>query len=166
MGYYNQYKARDCSCTECKSKHMLHTLALWGLVTYYGEGGGGATKQQVGGGQVKFYPYKKGGRKKFHPCWRRGGHIKFWGRVYQFDSALSKIGISPELSIHFMDGIHQIEGNYSLNNMRKKNCFIKIWILENITITIHFWTWIFPLSLQWLCQKIFWCEKNAHFFAI
>ena len=37
---------------------MLHTLALWGLVTNYGEGGG-ATKRQ--GVQVKFFPYKKGG---------------------------------------------------------------------------------------------------------
>ena len=67
MGYYNQYTTRGCSYTECKSKHMLHTLALWGLVTYYregGAGGGGARKQQ-GWGQVKFYPYKKWGRKKF-----------------------------------------------------------------------------------------------------
>ena len=35
-----------------------------GLVTNYGEGGGGATKPE-GGGQVKFYPYKKVGQKKF-----------------------------------------------------------------------------------------------------
>ena len=35
-----------------------------GVVTNYGEGGGGATKR--GGGHVKFYPYEKGGgRKKF-----------------------------------------------------------------------------------------------------
>ena len=35
-----------------------------GLVINYGEGG--ATKQEVGGGHVKFYPYEKGGgRKKF-----------------------------------------------------------------------------------------------------
>ena len=39
MGCYNQYKARGCSYTECKSQHMLHTLALWGLVTNNGEGG-------------------------------------------------------------------------------------------------------------------------------
>ena len=32
-------QARGCSYTECKSQHMLHTLALWGLVTNYGEGG-------------------------------------------------------------------------------------------------------------------------------
>ena len=32
-----------------------------GVVTNYGEGG--ATKQE--GGDVKFYPYEKGGRKKF-----------------------------------------------------------------------------------------------------
>ena len=44
MGCYNdiQYKAIGCSCTytECKSKHMLHTLALWELVTITGRGGG------------------------------------------------------------------------------------------------------------------------------
>ena len=54
MGCYNQYKAKGCSYTECKSQHILHTLALWGLVTNYGEGG--ATKWQVkqkrGGGNV------------------------------------------------------------------------------------------------------------------
>ena len=33
-----------------------------GLVTNYGEGEG-ATKRE--GGHVKFYPYEKGGRKKF-----------------------------------------------------------------------------------------------------
>ena len=33
-----------------------------GLVTYYGEGGG---LQNGKGGHVKFYPYEKGGRKKF-----------------------------------------------------------------------------------------------------
>ena len=37
-----------------------------GLVTNYGEGAGGyKTEGGGGGGQVKFYPYKKGGRKKF-----------------------------------------------------------------------------------------------------
>ena len=39
MGCYNQYKARGCSYTECKSQHMLHTLAFWGLVINNGEGG-------------------------------------------------------------------------------------------------------------------------------
>ena len=34
-----------------------------GLVTNYGEGG--ATKRE--GGHMKFYPYEKGGRKKFWP---------------------------------------------------------------------------------------------------
>ena len=58
MGCYNQYEARVCSYTECKSSHMLHTLALWGLVTNYGEGGG--LQNGRGGGKVKFYPYKKG----------------------------------------------------------------------------------------------------------
>ena len=40
-------------------KERLH--GLQGLVTNYGDGGGGATKREVGGGrgQVKFYPYEK-----------------------------------------------------------------------------------------------------------
>ena len=43
----------------------LYVDACYGLVTNYGEGGGGATKRE-GGGHVKFYPYEKGGgRKKF-----------------------------------------------------------------------------------------------------
>ena len=61
--------------TEYKSQHMLHTLALWGLVTNYGEGG----LQNGKGGQVKFYPYKRGGgepEKSFSRAeW--GGHKKF-----------------------------------------------------------------------------------------
>ena len=36
--------------TEYKSQHMLHTLALWGLVTNYGEGG--ATKREGGASEV------------------------------------------------------------------------------------------------------------------
>ena len=40
-----------------------------GLVTDYEKGGGGATKRERGGGDVKFYPYEKGGRKtKIQPC--------------------------------------------------------------------------------------------------
>ena len=59
MGCYNQYKARVCSYTytECKSEHMLHTLALTGLVTNYAEGG----RQNGKGGQVRFYPLQKEG---------------------------------------------------------------------------------------------------------
>ena len=49
MGCYtdNQYKAIGCSYTytECKSKHMLHTLAHWGLVTITVRGEGGLQKQ-------------------------------------------------------------------------------------------------------------------------
>ena len=62
MGCYNQYKARGCSYTECKSQHMLHTLALWGLVTNNGEGGAANGR---GGGEVKFYPYREGEQKHF-----------------------------------------------------------------------------------------------------
>ena len=41
-----------------------HTLVRdWSLI----KGRGGATKRE-GGGHVKFYPYEKGGRKKYQPC--------------------------------------------------------------------------------------------------
>ena len=43
------FEARGCSYTECKSQHMLHTLALWGLVTNNWEGG----LQTTGGGGGK-----------------------------------------------------------------------------------------------------------------
>ena len=62
MGSYNQYTARDCSYTECKTQHMLHTLTLWGLVTYYGEGG--ATKQQGVGASEVLPLQKMGGAEK------------------------------------------------------------------------------------------------------
>ena len=40
----------------CETCSISATVRDWG-------GGGGATKWE--GGHVKFYPYKKGGRKKF-----------------------------------------------------------------------------------------------------
>ena len=44
--------------------HFRNTgSAAKGLVTNYGEGGGGY--KMGGGGHVKFYPYEKGGWKKF-----------------------------------------------------------------------------------------------------
>ena len=77
MGCYNQYKARVCSYTytECKSDHMLHTLALWGLVTNYG-GGGGGTKWQGGASEV--LPLTKGGGdgKRFRRAQGGGGGTK------------------------------------------------------------------------------------------
>ena len=52
---YEQFVGHLCNVFEiCK-----------GLVTNYGEGGG---LQNGRGGHVKFYPYEKGGRKKFWPC--------------------------------------------------------------------------------------------------
>ena len=42
---------------------LCYLLQVKGLVTNYGEGGG--YKMGGGGGHVKFYPYKKGGQKKF-----------------------------------------------------------------------------------------------------
>ena len=51
--------------TEYKSQHMLHALALWGLVTNYGEGG--ATKREGGASEVLPLQKRGGGgaRKKF-----------------------------------------------------------------------------------------------------
>ena len=40
--------------------HVLISIRDWSLIT----GRGAATKRE-GGGHVKFYPYEKGGRKKF-----------------------------------------------------------------------------------------------------
>ena len=53
---------------------MLHTLALWRLVTNYGEGGG---LQNGRGGQVKFYPYKRGGGAEKVLAVLKVGHKKF-----------------------------------------------------------------------------------------
>ena len=63
MGCYNQYKARGCSYTECKSQHMSHTLALWGLVTNNGEGG--LQTAGGGGGGCEVLPLKKKGAADF-----------------------------------------------------------------------------------------------------
>ena len=69
MGCYNQYKARGCSYTECKSQHMLHTLALWGLVTNNGEGG----LQTAGGGGGEVLPLQKKGEQNFFLAMLKGG---------------------------------------------------------------------------------------------
>ena len=53
---------------------------------------------------MKFYSYKKGGGQSFS-CAEGGGGAQ---KVYRFDGPLSKIGTSPELSIHFINRIHQI----------------------------------------------------------
>ena len=55
---------------------------MWskGLVTNYGEGGGGL--QNGGGGHVKFYPYKKGGGLKKFETMLRGG-TKSLGVVFK-----------------------------------------------------------------------------------
>ena len=50
-----------------------------GLVTNYGEEGGGS--KTGGGGHVKFYPYENGGAEKVLAM-LKGGHKKFWGRFY------------------------------------------------------------------------------------
>ena len=42
-------------------QHQQKLFSDWSLITGRG---GGATKRE-GGGHVKFYPYEKGGRKKF-----------------------------------------------------------------------------------------------------
>ena len=45
-------------------------MAYKGLVTNYGEGGGG---YKTGWGNVKFYPFEKGRRKKLYPVLEGGG---------------------------------------------------------------------------------------------
>ena len=56
---------------------MLHILALWGLVTNYGEGG--ATKRQGGGGASEVLPLQKrgGAEKRFSRAEGGWGHNKF-----------------------------------------------------------------------------------------
>ena len=44
---------------------MLHTLALWGLVTNNGEWGGGATNSRGGGGVSEVLPTQKRGGADF-----------------------------------------------------------------------------------------------------
>ena len=51
------------SQSRVKREGMLFAFTTKELVTNYGEGGG-ATERE-GGGHVKFYPYEKGGCKKF-----------------------------------------------------------------------------------------------------
>ena len=43
----------------------MHNTKCKKSVTNYGEGGGGYNTGGGGGGQVKFYPYEKGGQKTF-----------------------------------------------------------------------------------------------------
>ena len=54
-----------------------------GLVTNYGErgGGGGGYKTGGWGGHVKFYPYEKGAE-NVSAMLKGGGHNKFWGSFY------------------------------------------------------------------------------------
>ena len=56
----------------------MYNVCNKGLVTNHGEGWGLQNgKGSGGGGQVKFYPYKKGGRKRFSHAeggWGGGAH--------------------------------------------------------------------------------------------
>ena len=52
-----------------------------GLVTTYGEGGGGVYKTR-GGRHVKFYPYEKGGGTEKDLAMLKGGGHKNWGSFY------------------------------------------------------------------------------------
>ena len=57
--------------------------SLKGLVTNYGEGGGGLQNGKGGGGHVRFYPYeKKGGGGVNVLAMLKGRHTKFWGSFY------------------------------------------------------------------------------------
>ena len=59
--------AAACDDSMCPSRCVKYPLVFrdWSLIM----GRGGATKRERGGGgaHVKFYPYEKGGRKKFWP---------------------------------------------------------------------------------------------------
>ena len=70
MGCYNQYKARGCLYTECKGQHMLHTLALWGLVTNKAEGGAANGR---GGGVSEVLSLQRGGAETFLAVLKGGG---------------------------------------------------------------------------------------------
>ena len=48
-----------------KAHREAFSVIAKGVVTNYGEGGGGGATKREGGGHLKFYPYKKGGKKKF-----------------------------------------------------------------------------------------------------
>ena len=134
-------EAAHAQSAKISTCYTLWHFGDWSLIT----GRGGATKRK-GRGQVKFYPYKNGGTEKVLAMLKGsgGGHKKVLryrsikDRVYWFDGPLSKIGISPQLSIYFMNGIHQIEGNYSLDNMFYPNSnFRKYHVFK------HFFTVIF-----------------------
>ena len=56
-------------------------VANKGLVTNYGEGGGGATKREGGAHEV-LRLRKGGGGKSFSHAEGGGGHKKLWGRFY------------------------------------------------------------------------------------
>ena len=76
--------AKVINCLSRPAPLLSRGLSLTnkGLVSYYGEGGGGGLQNgRVGGGgeHVKFYPYKKGGAEKVLAM-LKGRHTKFWGR--------------------------------------------------------------------------------------
>ena len=57
---------RDVFPRICGSVLPQCQLRDWSLITE--RGGGGRLQNGRGGGHEKFYPYEKGGRKKFQPC--------------------------------------------------------------------------------------------------
>ena len=59
---------------------LSETETCNGLVTNYGEGGGGLQNGRVRG-HVKFYSYEKGGAENVLAILKRG-HKKFWGLFY------------------------------------------------------------------------------------
>ena len=56
------------------------SFKLKGLVTNYGEGGGGY--KTGGGGAREVLPLRKGGAEKVLAMLEGGGHKKFWGSFY------------------------------------------------------------------------------------
>ena len=66
--------------------------------------------------------------------------------MYRFDGPLSKIGISPELSNHFMNGYIKLKKMIHSITL-KKNCCIQIRIFENIMF-LNIFSQFFNLNIS------------------
>ena len=70
-----------------------------GLFTKYGEGWGGGYK--MGGGHVKFYPYKREGAENLLAMLKEGGHKEFPGSFY------TVLGGGGAKCFHSLKGVHK-----------------------------------------------------------
>ena len=82
--------------------HQIKTKFSKGLVTIYGEGGGGgATKRE--GGAREVLPLRKGGAERVLAI-LKGGHKMFWGCFYTIAWSFSHIVGGGALSFHSLKG--------------------------------------------------------------